>query len=97
MRTRSWKLIAADESAIVAEPFFNAIVVEDDQGNGSFADPTCTDESDWSEGFHEANNLLDQVIAPEASSWPRRRRLSGNAGLKRKVLGWLTVEITNPV
>jgi hypothetical protein len=43
----------------LVEPFLDAIVVEDGQGNGCFPDATCTDESDWGEAFSETDDLLD--------------------------------------
>ena len=47
--TRSRKLVATDESPIITKPPFDAIVVEDGQGDGCFPDATCPDESDWIE------------------------------------------------
>ena len=61
-------------------------MVEDSQGDGRFPDPPCTDESNWSEVFREANNLLDQFIASETGPWRWGRGLSGCAGLKYKAL-----------
>jgi len=37
------KLIAADESAVLAKPLFGAIVMEDGQNSGCLADSTSTD------------------------------------------------------
>ena len=66
MGARSWELITTDESTVVAEPLLDAIMVEDRQGNGCFPDSPCTDESDWSEIFSEAKDLLDQFVPSEA-------------------------------
>ena len=66
------ELVATDEPAVVSKPLHDAIVVEDSQGNGRFSDPPCADESDWSEVFHETNEICDQFIASETGS--RRRR-----------------------
>ena len=41
------ELVATDEPTVVTETLLNAIVVEDCQSDGRFADPPCADESDW--------------------------------------------------
>jgi hypothetical protein len=63
MRARSWELIAADESTVIAKPGLDAIVVEDGESDGGFPNPSCTDEGDGFEVFGETNELLDQFIA----------------------------------
>ena len=69
MRTRGGELVATDEPTVVSKPFLDPIVVEDGQSDGGFPDPSWTDESDWSEGFCEANDLLDQLVATKTGSW----------------------------
>ena len=59
MGERCWELIAAHKAAVIAKPLPNAIVVEDSQCNGCFADPPSTNESDRFEAFSETDNLLD--------------------------------------
>ena len=54
--TRSRELVAADESPVVAKPFFDPAVVEDRQSNRRFSNATSTDQSDRIEIFCEANN-----------------------------------------
>ena len=62
---RRLELVAADKPPVLVEPFLDATVVEDAQGNGCLANTTCTDESDWGEAFSETDNLLSQLIPPE--------------------------------
>ena len=73
MSTRSRELVATDEPAVLAEPLFDTIVVEDSQNDGCLPDPPCADESDGCEGFGEANDLLDQLVASETGPWGRGR------------------------
>jgi len=52
MGERCWELVASGKPAILAEPLLDAIVIEDSQSDGRFADPTSTDENGgWSETF----------------------------------------------
>ena len=53
------KLIAADKPPVLVETFLDAVIVEDGQGNGCFANTTRTDESDWGEAFGETDDLLN--------------------------------------
>ena len=76
MGTRCGDLVATDESAVVAKPFLDPIVVEDGQGNGRFPNPPWTNESGWGETFSETNDLLDQFVASKTDPWRRRRRFS---------------------
>ena len=71
---RRLKLVAADKPPVLAESFLDAAVVEDAQGDGCFADPTCTDESDWGEAFSKTDDLLNQLIPSEEGPrwWGRR-------------------------
>ena len=69
MSTRSGELVAADEPTVIAKPFLDAAVVEDRESDGSFPDPSGTDESDGFEVFREINNLLDQPVASETNPW----------------------------
>ena len=41
--TRRLELVAVDKPPVVLELFLDAITVEDTQGDGCLADPTCTD------------------------------------------------------
>ena len=61
MSERGGELVTADEPTVVAEPLLDTIVVEDGQGDGSFPDPTCADESNGREVVYEINDLLDQL------------------------------------
>ena len=71
MSARGRKLIAADESTVFAESFFDPTVVEDGEGNGCFPNPPYTNERDGFEVFGKSNDLLNQFIASETG--PRRR------------------------
>ena len=73
MRARCEELVATDETAVVSKPCFDAIVVEDGQGNGRFSDPPWTDEGDWGQVFCEVDNLLDDIVATETGPWRRGR------------------------
>jgi hypothetical protein len=71
MSAGSGKLIAADESAVVAESIFDPIVVEGCESNGRLSDAPCADESDGLEVFSESDDLLNQLVTSETV--PRRR------------------------
>ena len=71
MGTRSWELIAPDESTVVSKSFFDPVVVENSESNRRFADPSCTDESDGFQVFGESDDPFNQIIASETS--PRGR------------------------
>ena len=66
---RGGELVATDESTVIVESLLDAVVVEDGQGDGGLADSAGANESDWSEMFCEANDLLAQVVASEAGPW----------------------------
>ena len=53
------ELVASDDPPIVTETLLDAVVVEDRQSDGCFANPPWTDESDWGEAFCEVNDLVD--------------------------------------
>jgi len=65
MSARGGKLVATDEPTVVIKPLFDAIIVEDGQSGGSFADSASTDQSDWGEVFCQTNDLFDQVVTSE--------------------------------
>ena len=73
---RRGELIAADEPTAVSKPLPDSIAVEDGQSDRRFPDPSCTDESDWSEVFCETNDLFDQLVASKTGPWWRGRGLS---------------------
>ena len=76
MGARSWELVTADESAVIAEPVFNPIVVEDLECDGCFSNSACTDESDGLEVFGETDDRLDYFVASKTSAWWRRRQFT---------------------
>ena len=80
MAARCGDLVTADEPTAVSKSLLDAIVVEDGQSNRCLPDSSCADESDWSEGFCEANNLLDQLVAPETGPRWRRRGFTRYTG-----------------
>ena len=51
MNTRDSELIATDEPTIVTESLFDAIVVEDGQGDGRLSNSASTNESGWCEAL----------------------------------------------
>ena len=53
------ELVTADKSTVIFEPFPGTIIVEDGEGDGCFADPPWTGESDWGEAFCEIDDLVD--------------------------------------
>ena len=65
MSARRRELITANESTVVAEPFFHPIVMKGGEGNGRFPDSPCTDESDGFEVFSESDDPLDQLVSSE--------------------------------
>ena len=65
MGERSWKLIAPDESAVLAKSFFDAVMVEDCEGDGCFPNPACPNESDGLEFFGYSDEFLNQFLASE--------------------------------
>ena len=73
---RSWELVTADESTVIAEPVPDAIVVEDGEGDGCFSNPPCTDESEGLKILSEINDFLDQFVASEAGPGRRGRYFS---------------------
>ena len=62
MSARGWELIAADESAILAEPAFYAFIVEGRQNDGCLSNPSGTDQGDWRELLCQTGDLVDQLI-----------------------------------
>ena len=90
-------MIAADKPAVISKTSLDAIVVENGQSDGRFSNPPCTDEGDWSEVFCETNDLFDQLVASEAGSWWRGRRLSEYTICECKVMDSSMVEAADPV
>jgi len=95
MSARGGELVATDKTTVGPKPFLDAIVVEDGEGDGRFPNPSCADESNWSEIFCEADDLIDQILTSETS--PRRwgRRLSKCAKCKCETLDLPVVWTTN--
>ena len=50
---------------MMAEVFLDAIVVEESQGYGCFADTSCTNEGNGGEVLSKVDNSLNQVVASE--------------------------------
>ena len=89
------ELVATDESTVVAKPFLDAVIVEDSQGNGCLSNSARTDESSWSEGFYETNDLLDQVVTSKEGPRWRWWGFSRHTGCRYKILDPLAVEIAD--
>ena len=73
MNKRGWELVASDEPTILTKPLLDAMVMKNGQSDGRLADPTSTDESDWSQVFGETDDPSDQFVASEAGPWGRGR------------------------
>ena len=73
MAVRGCKLVATDESTVIAEPLLDPIVMKDGKRNRRLSDPSRTDQSDGLEVFGQANDLLDQLVTSETGPWRRRR------------------------
>ena len=67
------EFITTEESTVVTELMFDAMVVKDSEGNGCFSDPPCANESNRFEILGESDDLLDQCVAPEKGLWCLRR------------------------
>ena len=52
-------MVATNEPAIVDKSLLDSIVMENSQGDGSFANSAGTDESDWAKALNEIDCLLD--------------------------------------
>jgi hypothetical protein len=78
----SGKLVAANESAVVAKPFFDPSVVEDGESNRRLADPPCTNKSGGFEVFSEFDDLFNQLVSSETVPRRRRRRFTKGDAIK---------------
>ena len=87
MGGRHGELVATNESAVMAKPLLDSIVVENGQGDGRLADSPGTNESDWNKVLGEIDYLLDQLVASKERSWGRRWGLSGCARFGCKMTG----------
>ena len=97
MRKRRWKLVTADESTVLIEPFLDAIIMQDSQGDRCLAYPSSTYESDGFEVFGETDDLFDEFVASKTGPRRRRRGFSTYARRKRKAPDTIVLEITNLV
>ena len=82
MSTRGWELVATNEPTVIAEPFLDAIVVEDCQRDRRFPDSRCTDQSHRFQVFCGFDDLLDYLITPETGPRRRGRNFSGRDARK---------------
>ena len=69
MGTRSWELIASDESTVLAKSFFDPVVVKNCESDGRFADPSCADESNGFQVFGESDDPFNQIITSKTGPW----------------------------
>ena len=69
MCARSWKLIATDESTVLAKSFLDPMVVEDSESDRCFPNPPRTDESDGFEVLGKSDDVPNQLIASKAGPW----------------------------
>ena len=73
MNSRRWELVTADESAVIAKPFLDAIMVKNLECDGCFPDPPCTNQSDRFQVFCKPDNVVDESVTSEASPGWRGR------------------------
>ena len=73
MGGRSWKLIASDESPILAKSFYDPIVMEYCESDGCLPDSSCADQSNGLEVFNEFDDLFDELVPSEAVPWCQGR------------------------
>ena len=71
MGTGTGELVTTDESAVVTESLFDAIVMKDSQSDGCLSDSTSTNEGDGCEVFGQTDDPLNQLVTSETG--PRRR------------------------
>ena len=90
-----WELVTTDEPTVFTETLLDAIVEEDSQSDGCFADPPWTDESDWGEVFSEADDLLDQFVASATGPRRRGRGFTRHATCKYEIPDSLVVEVAD--
>ena len=77
------------EPPVATKPFLDAIVVEDGEGDRSFANATSTNKSDWIKFLGQTNDPLDQFVATETSPRWWGRWFSKKAKVERKLLSCL--------
>ena len=65
-------MITANESAVMAKPPLDPVVVENGQGDGGLPDSTSTNQGNWNKILGEIDCLLNQLVASEERSWRRR-------------------------
>jgi hypothetical protein len=82
MSVRGWKLVAANESAVVAKPFLDPIVVEDGESNRRLADPPCANKSGGFEVLSESDDPFNQLVSSETVPRRRRRRFTKRDAIK---------------
>ena len=87
MSAGGWELVTTDESAVVAKPLLDSIVVENGQGDRGLPNPARPDETDWPKIFYETNCLLDELVASKKGPRWRRRGFSRRAGSMCKITG----------
>ena len=59
MIARGRELVATDESTVLSEAPFDAIVVEDSQSDRGLPDSSWADESNRSKVFYKTDDLVD--------------------------------------
>ena len=67
--TRRGELVTSDESSVLAEPFLDAVVMEDGKGYGCLADPSGSYKSNGRQGFCEVDDLFDKLVASKTGPW----------------------------
>ena len=78
---------------VVSKLFLDLIVVVDSQSNRCLSYPPWTNESNWSEVFHQGSNLFDQPITPKTSPWWWRWEFTRDTRHNCEMLDLLMVEV----
>ena len=97
MGERGGELVATNEPPVVTEPLFDAMMVKNSQGDGGLSDSAGANESERSEVFRTANDLLDKLVTSKEDPWWWRRGFSDYSRCEYKVLDPPVVEIANLV
>ena len=70
MTTRGRKLVATDESTVIAKPLLDPTVVKNGEGDSGLSNPASSNESNRGEILSELDYLFDQLVtSKEGPRW----------------------------
>ena len=81
VRERWRELVATNKSTIISESLFDAIVVEDREGDGRLPGPSCTNQGNGFQILSQSNDLFNQFISTETDPWRRGRQFSSGGAV----------------